>query len=280
MAADRYLGDIIVPAHNEENVILRCLRAVASGDADKLLRIIVVANGCTDRTADRARLFGSENVAVLELPVASKTAAIRAAEILCPLRPRLYVDADVELHGASAVAVLERLQSGALAARPPIHYAFDQASWAVRRYYRARSSNQLVMRSLWGAGAYGLSVEGRSRFEGYPDVVAEDLWVDNQFRPSEIEIVECDPVIVHTPRTIAGLRRILRRTHRGAVDCGAAHPPDRSQTLREMSRLASQGPSQLLDALTYLAFATMTRLDVRVIPGGTWERDETSRGPQ
>ena len=50
------------------------------------------------------------------------------------------------------------------------------------------------MSSLWGAGVYGLSEEGRSRFGDYPDVVAEDLYVDQHFDEHEIEIVSCAPL--------------------------------------------------------------------------------------
>ena len=45
----------VIPAHNEEAVIGRCLTALLAGARRDELDIIVVCNGCTDRTAEVAR---------------------------------------------------------------------------------------------------------------------------------------------------------------------------------------------------------------------------------
>src|SRR2546422_4750795 len=49
---------IVVPARNEEELLPSCLRALTSQDYSGPLEIIVVDNGSTDRTAERARCFG------------------------------------------------------------------------------------------------------------------------------------------------------------------------------------------------------------------------------
>jgi len=48
---------IIVPAHNEAMVIGLCLQSLLDQTPPRPLRIIVVANGCTDATADIVRCF-------------------------------------------------------------------------------------------------------------------------------------------------------------------------------------------------------------------------------
>jgi 1,2-diacylglycerol 3-beta-glucosyltransferase len=53
---------ILVPAHNEELVIARCLRAIAAARRPRDI-VLVVADRCTDATAQVARSFGA---AVLE----------------------------------------------------------------------------------------------------------------------------------------------------------------------------------------------------------------------
>ena len=118
--------------------------------------MIVVCNGCADDTAELARSSGHP-VRVIELEAASKPAALRAGDEAALALPRIYLDADVVLPGASARAVLERLRAGAIAARPPIRYDSSGSSAPVRSYYRARSRVPALLESLWGAGVYGLS---------------------------------------------------------------------------------------------------------------------------
>ena len=126
--------------------------------------------------------------------------------------------------GAAARVVLERLRNGVLAARPPIRYEIGGASSLVRSYYRARSRVPAVLGSLWGAGVYGLSESGRRRFGAFPDVVADDLWVDRLFAEDEVEIVDSAPVVVTVPRRSRDLLRVLGRTYRGKRE--PARAPD------------------------------------------------------
>lgn len=272
------VGDIIIPAHNEQAVIGRCLEAL---DPDRLgpqVRIVVACNGCTDATADEARRHGA---AVVEIGTASKPAAIRAAEDKCRTVPRIYLDADVELESASARAMLNHLAQGSLAARPSIEYVTDGCGWSVRCYYRARQGIPSVMNRLWGAGVYGLSPAGRARFGEYPDVTAEDFWVDLHFEAAEIDIlVDCPPVRVHVPRTAANLRAVLRRVYQGPVQARPAEVRATADTTgHELARYARRGPGPLADAVVYAAYALGSRFAGPGSPG-TWQRDDSTRGPR
>lgn len=126
------------------------------------------------------------------------------------------------LPGPAARLVLERLRAGAVAARPPIRYDSEASSALVRSYYRARSRVPSVLGSLWGAGVYGLSAAGRRRFGPFPDLVADDLWVDGHFDSAEVEIVDCPPVVVLAPRRSRDLVRVLRRTYVGKDERASA----------------------------------------------------------
>jgi hypothetical protein len=276
------LGSVVIPAHDETRVIVGCLDALFTGFAPGELDVVVVCNGCADDTAERAR-SSAHPVRVLELDRASKPAALRAGDAAARAFPRLYLDADVVLPGAAARRVLQRLADGAIAARPPIRYDSSGSSPPVRSYYRARSRVPALLASLWGAGVYGLSEAGRGRFGDFPDVVGDDLWVDRQFAPHEIEIVDCDPVEVTVPQRARDLIRVLRRTYRGKVETAAVDPHDRARdttasTLRQLRRLAAAGPSAALDAATYLAFAAGARVALATSIGSArWERDDSSR---
>jgi glycosyltransferase involved in cell wall biosynthesis len=278
------LGSVVIPAHDEASVIGRCLDALFERFEPGRFDVVVVCNGCRDGTAARARSSGHP-VRVLELPAASKPAALRAGDAAAVAFPRIYLDADVVLPGAAAGVLLERLRAGAVAGRPPICYDSIAASAPVRSYYRARSRVPAVLGSLWGAGVYGLSAEGRSRFGEFPDVVGDDLWVDRLFDRGEVEIVDCAPVVVAVPRRTRDLMRLLRRTYRGkaepAPDRGGPARPTMPSTIRDLGRLAATGPGGVLDAATYGAFAAGARLSLAVAGGpaaaGGWERDESSR---
>ena len=202
-------GSILIPAHNEAAVIARCLDALFEDVCPGELEAVVVCNGCSDDTARVVR-DSEHDVMVLESDVPSKPEALRMGERVLKAFPRLYLDADVILRGRSALALCERLRQGpALAARPPILYEVDGASGPVRRYYKARERLTADIVSLWGAGIYGLSQEGRARFGAYPDIVGEDLFVDSQFAEHEVEVVCSAPVIVRAPRRTADLVRII-----------------------------------------------------------------------
>jgi glycosyltransferase involved in cell wall biosynthesis len=280
-AATRTVGSVVIPAHDEAAVIRRGLDRLFDSLGDGV-DVVVACNGCTDDTADVARRSGHP-VTVVELEAASKPAALTAAERATQALPRVYLDADVLAPGASIRAVLERLdRDGALAARPPLAYDTSASSWVVRRFYRARAQVPAVMGSLWGAGVYALSATGRERFDQFPPLVADDLFVDRLFRPDEIELVDTAPVVVVAPATTSGLLASFRRVYRGnramSGEAAGGRPGTRA-TVRDLIRLARRGPRELVDATVYATVVVVARGLAWRLPrsSGHWERDETSR---
>lgn len=275
------IGSVVIPAHNEARVIRRGLDRLFDGLGTGV-EVIVVCNGCTDGTADVVRAAGY-HLSVMELDAASKAEALRAADGFATGFPRVYLDADVVVSGAAIRALLDRLsRPGALAARPPIAYDTSSSSRVVRRFYRARADIPAVMGSLWGAGMYGLSAEGRGRFDQFPLLVADDLFVDRLFRMDEIEIIDTAPVMVVASATVSGLLATFRRTFRGnrAVrDVATTDRPGTRATVRDLVRFARRGPSEAVDASVYAAVVTWARALAwrhrQTSP--VWERDETSR---
>jgi hypothetical protein len=274
-------GSVAIPAHNEEAVIGRCLHALFDAVDPNVFEVAVVCNGCTDRTADVVRRSGLP-VQLIELERASKPLALRAADGVLRHYPRLYLDADVVVSGRSVLATFDRLRVGdVVAARPPIEYDTRHSTALVQRYYRARTNLPAVLGSLWGAGAYALSLEGRGRFGEYPEIVAEDLFVDRLFRKDEIAIVDCEPVRVTVPHATGDLVRITGRACRGddsaqptrRADWGHTTP---QRTIRDLLRSVST-TSAALDAGVYAAIATAGRIRALHHPTSAWERDDSSR---
>lgn len=287
--ANTPVASVVIPAHNEAAVITRCLDTLFTGVEPWELEVIVVCNGCQDETASLAGSSGHP-LRVLELETASKSAALRAGDEAASTIPRLYLDADVLLRGSAARRVAERLGAGAVAARPPVAYRSDASSPAVRRYFRARSRMPSLLDHLWGAGVYGLSATGRARFETFPDVMADDLWIDLLFDRTEVEIVDCEPVLVAVPHRVRDLAHVLRRAYRGKAENGMGFRGANQargttgSTLRDISRLALSSPAAAIDATIYATFAAGVRL-LRALetavgtPAASdrWERDESSR---
>ncbi|GGF90449.1 hypothetical protein GCM10007304_00430 [Rhodococcoides trifolii] len=267
------MGSIVVPAHDESSVITRTLVPLGSLAAEGIVEILVVCNGCSDDTAERARAI--EGVRVIEIETASKVAALNAGDASATLWPRIYLDADVVLTADAAVEVLTSLSEGrVLAARPSSTYAVDDASFWVRRYYAARSRIPSFRHALWGAGCYALSEDGHRRLGSFPDVIADDVHVDNQFDAIEKRSVVTDPVVISVPRDVRSLVTVLNRNYRG--NAGVEANTVVQQSIQELIGHV-RGPVSFLDAATYAAFALAGRVVARRSSDAGWQRDLSSR---
>jgi glycosyltransferase involved in cell wall biosynthesis len=268
-------GAILIPAHNEASVIDRTLRYLAPVAELDHVEVCVICNGCSDNTADRARTY--PGVHVIEIDEASKTAALNAGDAWATRWPRLYLDADIEIDPDAIARVFQTLSGSVPAARPLYRYDTSGASPMVRAYYRARRRMPSTRFALWGAGAYAISEVGHERFESFPTVTADDVFVDRLYSPSEKHIVTTIPVRVRTPRTATALLAILRRNQRGVSEFPGSST---STTVRELI-LTVRGVSSAVDALAYLALAVASRLPStspkRRSCSPAWERDDTSR---
>jgi glycosyltransferase involved in cell wall biosynthesis len=274
------LGSIVIPAYNEGAVIERCLDEVFDGLDPSEVEVVVACNGCTDDTAERVRASGYP-VRLLDLPEAGKIGALNAGERSVTALPRLYLDADVSINGRTVRSVLEATAERAVAARPQITFDTARSSALVRRYYAARERLPGVMSELCTAGVYALSATARSRFDRFPEIIADDLFAARIIRDDEIEIVEGEPVVVHVPRTGRALIAVLKRIYRGNRELAEERPDlttsTTSSTARDLLRLA-RTRGHLLDALVYAGFAFGARVAIAVDRNpARWERDDTSR---
>lgn len=272
-------GTIIIAAHNEEAVIGRTLDALHDARADESIHVVVVSNGCTDRTAQVAAERGG--VDVVDIRVASKTAALREGDLHAASGPRIYLDADVVLTSRAARDVIDALSGGAIAGRPPHTFDSTRATWIVRSWYRVRAELPSISSALWGAGCYALSEAGRARFDEFPNLVSDDLFIDSLFAATEVTIVATDPVIVMTPRRTADLLRILRRSYRTqsevAQNSGGLSMGQRGQ-FGDLKALVRRSPGRLGDVVVYVAVVAFGRVRARTArTTERWERDTSSR---
>ncbi|MBY8339112.1 glycosyltransferase [Streptomyces spinosirectus] len=296
------MTSIVIPAHNEAAVIGRLLDSlladsVPEDDTD----ILVVCNGCTDETAQVAAARGPR-VRVVEIPVPSKHAALRAGDDHARGFPRVYVDADVVITGAGVRALAEPLEdgtSGILATAPARNIPLAACTWRVRAYYRVWQRLPAVREGLFGRGVVAVSKAGHARIAALPPLMADDLAASLAFTPEERRVVDSASVVIQPPRTWPDL---IRRRIRAAVSTAQVEQNQGEQNQGERSRgERSQGPKEASARTSSADLKAMLRREPRLLPSlvvflaaavtarrkarkairtqdfGTWLRDESSR---
>jgi glycosyltransferase involved in cell wall biosynthesis len=204
---------VIIPAYNEEAGIRRQLEGLVGdptfGDD---IEVIVAANGCSDRTAEVARSFG---VRVIESSIPSKTVALNAAEAVASGFPRIYLDADIAVTPALlrelAAAVSDAGTYGATAKRV---VDASRSRWPVRAFYAINTRLPALQNRLFGRGVIALAKPARDRFGEFPDIIADDMFLDAVVGADErCEIAS--PVVVLAPATVSELVRRVARSRAG-----------------------------------------------------------------
>jgi glycosyltransferase involved in cell wall biosynthesis len=275
---------IIIPAHNEASVIGRCISTMLDGAAPGELQVVVACNGCSDQTADIARNFGAP-VEVIETPVASKSHALNLAEQAAHGFPRFYVDADVVLTHDAIIQVTQVLQQGdILAAAPGVRFDLTDRPWTVRAFYSVWSRLPYLRSGIGGSGAFALSEMGRSRFESFPHLTADDAFARLHFSPQERKSVESCYSIVSTPRSLSSLLDIKTRSQFGNYELRQRFPHlqknekiDHGKTLMWLSLNPRLWPA--LAIYFYVKLVAGARMRWKYAFGNhqIWERDESSR---
>jgi glycosyltransferase involved in cell wall biosynthesis len=276
---------VVIPAHDEEAVLGRCLHALLAGARPHELDIVVVCNGCTDRTVAVARSWEGI-VRVIETPVPSKSNALNLGDRAVRSFPRFYVDADVVLPLPALRRMAERLgRGGAAAAAPTMDLDLTRSTWPVRAFYAIWTRMPFTREGMVGVGVYALSEEGRRRFDAFPDVIADDGYVRALFGPDERVRVEDARVRVVPPSTYESLVRIRARSRLGGWELGKSHPelvrrPRGRERIRAWLGIAAR-PWLWPQALVYLAVNVasrrLARRRLRDRAAYVWDRDETSR---
>jgi Glycosyl transferase family 2 len=278
------MASIIIPAHNEAEVIGRLLRKLLRSMRPGEFEIIVVANGCQDDTARRAAAVDPV-IRVVSLPVASKHQALAAGNEAASRFPRLYVDADVELGAEDARALAGALADPAvMCAGPEPTYDMSARPWPIRWWYSFWLQLPEVRTGLFGRGVVGVSAAGHARLKQLPPLMADDLAASLAFLPSERLIVPRAHVIVHPPRSITDLMRARTRAAMGSDQLDTAQTALGASARTRPSdviKIVARAPHRAPQAALFLVVAIVARQRARTLARErgytTWLRDESSR---
>jgi glycosyltransferase involved in cell wall biosynthesis len=285
---------IVIPAHNEARVIGRLLDSLLADSSDDEIDIVVVCNGCTDETAQVAGARGAR-VRVVETPIPSKHAALRAGDEHARGFPRLYVDADVVIAGADVRALTDPLLTASpkdspaiLATAPERELPLAACAWRVRVYYQVWQRLPAVRDGLFGRGVIAVSEAGHARIAALPPLMADDLAASLAFAPDERLVVGTAAVVIQPPRTWSDL---IRRRIRAAVSTAQLEGHQRPEaesavasartSKADLRAMLRKQPRLFAGVVVFVAAAVIARRGarkaIRAQDFGTWLRDESSR---
>lgn len=274
---------VIVPAHNEESVLGTTIAALLEGLDDDVY-LLVVANGCTDRTVAVAMGF-EPRVRVLDLPDASKPRALNAAEAeVVESADRVYIDADVLISGADVVRLLAATARGAAAAEPTVVFDTSSSGFLVKSFYRVWTALHGARPGDIGGGVLAVSAAGRRRFGSFPDVISDDGFVRANFPDGDLVRVDDAVSTVRAPSDVGSLIRIKTRSRVGSVELRRRFPElwDRktahSKNLRARASSLPVAVWPLVPLYVAIQVTVRVRAELQLKRGvARWERDESSR---
>jgi len=276
---------VIIPAHNEEAVLERGLLALLSDASPGELEVIVVCNGCSDRTASLARAFG-RGVRVIETEVGSKSHALNLGDRAATGFPRFFVDADIVLPLASVRLVARALESErVLGAAPKMRVELSDRRWSIRAYYAVWMRLPYVNHGMLGCGVYAVSRAGRARFGAFPSIIADDDFVRVQFSPEERATVQDAWFVMTPPQKLSSLVDINLRRFAGDRELARVVPAEQLERSRShhgsaLLRLAAEPALwPALAVYLYVKVATLALYTYRRLVGRhkAWARDDSSR---
>lgn len=220
---------VLIPAHNEAAHIRACLAAVFSSaplPAGWCGEVLVIANGCADDTAARARTTDTSEdwaLRVLDLPEGGKLAALNAGDAVAIGDVLIYLDADVRVSTDLIPQVIAALtQNGAKYASgspriPPARSAITRAYarfWMQLPFFRS---------GVPGFGVFAMTRKGRTRWGEWPDIIADDIFARLRFAPTERQRVAA----TYSWPMVEGFRnliRVRRRQNAGVAEIDAKYP--------------------------------------------------------
>lgn len=269
---------ILIPASNEAALIGACLDALlASGDPGRPVEVIVIANGCTDATAQAARdrtaaaLARGWTLRVIDLAQGGKPGALNAGDAAATGAMRMYLDADVTVSPpllAQVAAVLDRDAPAYASGRVRI----AGGGSAVSRAYAATWARVPFMaRGVPGCGLFAVNAAGRARWGEFPPIISDDTFARLQFAAVERHAVPA-PYDWPIAQGFGPLVRVRRRQDAGVLEIAQRYPL--ALVNDDKARLGPSGAARLalggpVGFAVYAAVALAVRLGRQ---GPDWSR--------
>lgn len=196
----------VIPALNEEACVAACIRSI-DAQHDGAVEIIVVDNGCTDRTAEIARQLGCRVVCEAKPGLSharNRGAAVAQGEVVC------FIDADGTLSGgwlSAARRCFARPEIGAVSGvsvyvhRNPLKLLWYNL-YPLAVYAGVFLASRLLARMVFTGNNLAIRRELFQQIGGYEPIIGEGMWLSRRFwKQSQYRGVLCLRMILwNSPR--------------------------------------------------------------------------------
>lgn len=272
---------LLIPAHNEEAVIGRCLSELALLPDPTQIETIVVCNGCTDNTAAVARA-SAPWATVLDEKTSGKVHALNVGIAQATADIIAFLDSDLEISGEQVLHLCQRLSESPdkLGACGRMHLDTSHSNWLVRQYYKAWQLGPYFRSGKFG-GFFVLKREMTEWLFPLPKLTNDDEYIRRSIPAGGILF---DPSVCFTaqaPRTVKALVHVRKRVLRGNRQLsGMGLASGQGGTGTTIARKGLSNPGLWIGVAMYLGVSAWVRLQMmRHQPenGHQWERDNTSR---
>ena len=280
------MTSIVIPAYNEGRTITRCLETLLEHAQPGEFEIAVVANGCHDDTADRARAFSDRGVVVVETQVGNKTNALNLGDDAVSRFPRIYLDADILVDAQTlrllAASLTEESEWVVAAPRAVIDY--QSRPLPIRAFYHVWTRLPYFTAGIVGAGVYAFSERGRQRFDRFPDIIADDEFARLQAAPHERGNPKEGSFTITPPTRLSGLVDIQTRARAGLLELKERFPAlqhnNASNSVGSL-QVILRSPQLWMGAPIYLSVMAMAQYrakeKIKKRLHKVWERDDSAR---
>lgn len=276
------IGTVVIPAYNEADVIGPCLSCLLAQDIAHW-RVVVVANGCEDNTSHIAGTFidrfaqANAELHVTDLPDGHKPSALNTGDTHAVGQIRVYMDADVRMQYGCLAAMTRSLSNAIHACFPTVVYEPNRSIIAMLHWRTWRTLTNSTTDSVVG-NCIALSIEGRSRWSTFPDLISDDGFMISRFAKQERTVAP--DAVAHTRlpstfREIVGVRARWRAGHRQLADRVGKLNVERAQLAR-----IGTNPVAMLGLPVFAVATYLARREASFIlskPAPAWYQARSSR---
>ncbi|MDT0602794.1 glycosyltransferase [Thalassotalea castellviae] len=283
---EQYKFSIIIPAYNEEVLIVKTLSSLLEDNTLHTIELVVVCNACQDNTHTRTISFLKENelslqqkninFLVFETDKASKTNALNLGVSNSKSSIKVLMDADIEISGKDINTLVTELKDSHLKAiSPKIKFSFNKSDFLVRQYYRVASLSFYNINHRL-SNVIALSETGIKQITPLPEIIADDEYIRRQFLPSEVAVSQQCALVFTCAKNLSNLLQVLTRVERGNVQLN-------NLKIKKPAIYAPKGynkpPWFCMPTFILIKLVVKIRAKLQFMLGKTkqWERDESNR---